>query len=101
MKWSRCAVKGSLFQRVEVPPRQRSSRLGIYPCGRGGNEAVEAWEKGGSVGQSASWQAATCVEASTVPERTRWVQFLGRGIREHGFGIGSSNEPIIRKRGEL
>ena len=34
-------------------------------------------------------------------ERMRWVQLLGRGIREHGFGIGSSNEPIIRKPGEL
>ena len=38
--WSRCAVKGSLFQQVEVLPRQRSSRPGSYPSGRGGNEAV-------------------------------------------------------------
>jgi hypothetical protein len=26
-------------------------------------------------------------------ERIRWVQFLGRGIWEHGIGIGSSKTP--------
>ena len=36
-------------------PRQRSSRPGSYPSGRGGNEAVEAWEKEGDFWSSASW----------------------------------------------
>ena len=40
--------KGALFQQVRVLPRQRSSRPGSYPSSRGGNEAAEAWEKGGS-----------------------------------------------------
>ncbi len=49
--------KDSLFQQVKVLLRQRSSQPGSYPRGRGGNEAVEAWEKGGDRRSSASWQA--------------------------------------------
>jgi len=45
VRWSRCAVKGMPFQRVQVPPRQGSSRPGSYPSGGGGNEAVGAWER--------------------------------------------------------
>ena len=37
-----CAVKGLLFQRVEVPSRQRSSQPGSYLSGYGGNEVIEA-----------------------------------------------------------
>ncbi len=43
-----CPCKGPLFQQVKVLPRQRWSRPGSYPSDRGGNEAVEAWEKEGT-----------------------------------------------------
>jgi hypothetical protein len=62
--------KGPLFQQVRVLPRQRSSRPGSYPSGRGGNEAVEAWEKGGSFRLSASWQAVTRVNTEAAPKDT-------------------------------
>ena len=53
VSWSRCAVKGLLFQQVRVLSRQRSSRPGSYPNGCGGNEAFGAWEKEGGLGPSA------------------------------------------------
>ncbi len=68
--WSRCAVKGDLFQRVQVLPRQRSSQPGSYPNGCGGNEAVEAWETESGFGPLASRQAVTCVNAESAPKYT-------------------------------
>jgi len=44
LKWATCAVKGAQFQRVQVPPRQGSSRPGSHRSGGGGDEAVGAWE---------------------------------------------------------
>ena len=81
--------KGPLFQRVEVPPRQRSSRPGSYPSSRGGNEAAEAWEKGGSFGLSASWQAVTRVNTETAPKVTMRRPTLP-GLGEGCYGSGST-----------
>ncbi len=63
-------MKGPLFQQVKVLPRQRSSQPGSFPSSRGGNEAAEAWEKGGSFGLSASWQAVTRVNTEAAPKDT-------------------------------
>jgi hypothetical protein len=62
--------EGPLFQQVQVLPRQRSSRPGSYLSDRGGNEAVEAWEKGDNFGLFASWQAVTRVNTEAAPKDT-------------------------------
>jgi len=49
--WSRCAVKGLLFQQVQVLSRQRSFQPGSYPSGHGGNEGAEAWGKETALGR--------------------------------------------------
>ncbi len=81
----RVPCKGSLFQQVQVLPRQRSSQPGSYPRGRGGNEAVEAWEKGGDGRSSASWQAVTRVNTEAAPKyTTRRPTLPGLGEGWHG-----------------
>jgi hypothetical protein len=80
--------KGSSFQRVRVPPRQRSSQPGSYPSGYGGNEVVEAWETEGGVRPSASWQAVTRVNTEGAPKDTmRRPTLLGLGEGWHGSGF--------------
>jgi len=49
--WSTCAVKGLLFQQVQVLSRQRSFQPGSYPSGHGGNEVAEAWGKETALGR--------------------------------------------------
>ena len=86
---STCAVKGPLFQQVEVLSRQRSSRPGSYPSDCGGNKAVEAWEKGGNFRLSASWQAVTRVNTEAAPKDTMrrpTLLGLGEGWYESGTG---------------
>ena len=89
MYGSKCAVQRSVFQQAEVLPRQRSSRPGSYPSSRGGNEAAEAWEKGGSFGLSASWQAVTRVNTETAPKVTMRRPTLP-GLGEGCYGSGST-----------
>src|SRR5262245_10869367 len=85
---SRCAVKGSLFQQVQVLSRQRSSRPGSYPSGCRGNEAVGAWETQGGSRPSASWQAVTCVNTETAPKDTmRRLTLPGLGEGCHRSNI--------------
>ena len=77
--------KGSLFQQVKVLPRQRPSQPGSYPSGRGGNETAGAWEKGDSLGLSASWQAVTRVNTEAAPKVTmRRPTLPGLGEGWHG-----------------
>jgi len=100
LNWSRCAVKGSLFQQVKVLPRQRSSRPGSYPSGCGGNEAAEAWEKGGSFGLSASWQAVTCVNTEAAPKVTmRRPTLPGLGEGWHGPRVPDDKSGPLRRGG--
>ena len=81
--------EGPWFQQVEVLPRQRSSQPGSYLSSRGGNEAAEAWEKGGSFGLSASWQAVTRVNTETTPKVTMRRPTLP-GLGEGCYGPGST-----------
>jgi hypothetical protein len=77
-----------MFQQVEVLSRQRSSQPGSYPSGRGGNEAVEAWEKEDGDRPSASWQAVTCVNTETAPKGTmRRPTLPGLGEGCHGWNV--------------
>lgn len=86
--------KGLLFQQVRVLSRQRSSRPGSYPSGCGGNEAVGAWEKGGGVRPSASWQAVTYVNTETAPQDTmRRPTLLGPGEGCHGGNVSDDKFP--------
>ena len=87
--------EGSLFQQVQVLPRQRSSRPGSYPSNRGGNEAVEAWEKGANFGLSASWQAVTRVNTEAAPKDTmRRPTLPGVGGRLARIGETWTTRPI-------
>ncbi len=86
--------KGSLFQQVQVLPRQRSSRPGSYSSDHGGNKVVEAWETEGGFGPSASWQAVTRVTIEAAPKDTMRRPTLpcpGEGW----YGLGTwTTEPI-------
>ena len=63
-----CAAKGMLMQLVRVQPEELSVRLGSYPRGGEGDQAVEASGKGAHVGGLASMRAATRVKPEQAPK---------------------------------
>ena len=85
--------KDSLFQQVEVLPRQRSSRPGSYSSGYGGNKVVEAWETEGGFWPSASWQAVTRVNTEAAPKDTmRRPTLPGLGEGWHGSNVSTGRQ---------
>jgi hypothetical protein len=53
--WSKCAVKGPLFQQVEVLPRQRSSQPGTEPNGSANSCSTGQQGMPGATGFSTSF----------------------------------------------
>ena len=109
-----CAVKGAGSQWVKVPPGNWITPPGRNRSSSGGNEAAEASVGEGRVGDLASMQAVTKVNAEQAPKRvmqepTRRESREGRGRWEktseqaqrtcRGIGDGMQTAGTRRKTG--
>ena len=88
------------LQRVQVPPGNWVAPAGSNRSGGGGNEAVGAFDAKGRLGDSASRQAVTRVNAEQASKRIMWEptrREYGEGRRR--WGRGRANEPQRSHRG--
>ena len=69
---STCAVKRCWFFVGVSPTRQLVTPAGSSRSGSGGDETVEAFDGKGSLGDSASKQAVTRVNAEQASKRVMW-----------------------------
>ena len=85
----RAPWKGLDLQRVQLPPGNSVAPAGSNRSGGGGNETVGAFDAKGRLGDSASRQAVTRVNAEQAPKGSMWEPTRrenGEGRRHWGTG---------------
>src|SRR3954451_2413234 len=70
--FSRAPWKGLDLQRVQIPPGISVAPAGSNRSGGGGNETAGAFDGKGRLGDPASRQAVTRVNAEQAPKRAMW-----------------------------
>src|SRR3954451_16723441 len=87
--FSRAPWKGLDLQRVQIPPGISVAPAGSNRSGGGGNETAGAFDGKGRLGDPASRQAVTRVNAEQAPKGLTWEPTRrenGEGRRHWGIG---------------